>query len=100
MQNPLYKKPEDPSFQDPKTQDQFAKNTDSRADLIAKELTVNRVNQKLLEKRVLIMTESLNSIPSSDPQYSMMAAQIQMDKIELDELKVREKKLLEIIDLQ
>ncbi len=100
MQNPLYKKPEDPSFKDPKTQEQFVKNTDSRRDLIVKELTVNRVGQKLLENRILIMTESLNNIPSSDPQYSTMAAQIQMDKIELDELKIREKKLSETIDLQ
>jgi hypothetical protein len=98
MQNPLYKKPEDPSFKDPQTQNQFVKDTVSRKDLIAKELTVNRVGQELLKKRILIMTESLNDIPSSDPQYSMMAAQIQMDKIELDELKIREKKLGETIE--
>lgn len=96
MQNPLYKKPEDPSFKNTKTQDQFVKDTTSSNDLITKELTVNRLNQGLLEKRILIMTESLNNIPSSDPQYSMMAAQIQMDKIELDELKIREKKLSQI----
>ena len=98
MQNPLYKKSEDPSFNDTKTQNQFVKDTESSKDLIIKEITVNKYNQGLLEKRILIMKESINNIPSSDPQYSMMAAQIQMDNIELDELKIREKKLSEIID--
>ena len=92
MQNPLYKKPE------ARTQNQFVKDTASNKDLMIKEITVNRVGQNLLAKRILIMTESLNDIPSSDPQYSMMVGQIQMDKIELDELKVREKKLLQTIE--
>lgn len=98
MQNPLYKKSEDPSFDDTNTQNQFVKDTASSKDLIIKEITVNRFNQGLLEKRILIMKESINNIPSSDPQYSMMAAQIQMDNIELDELKIREKKLSQIIE--
>jgi hypothetical protein len=98
MQNPLYKKPVDPTFKDPKTQNQFVKDTTSSNDLIIKELIVNKSNQGLLEKRILIMKESLNNIPSSDPQYTMMATQIQMDKIELDELKIREKKLSLIIE--
>lgn len=98
MQNPLYKKPADPSFQNVNDQNRFTQDTKSGKDLMIKELTVNRENQNLLEKRIAIMTEELNNIPSSDPQYSMMAIQIQMDKIELDELKIREKNLLQIID--
>ncbi|MBI5272524.1 MAG: hypothetical protein HY861_00895 [Chlamydiia bacterium] len=70
----------------------------SRADLISKELEVNREEQILLTKRIRMMTESINDISSDDPQYSTLAAQIQMDKIEIDELKIRELSLLKNIN--
>jgi hypothetical protein len=98
MQNPLYKKPTDPTFQNVNEQNRFTKETQSILDLLIKEMTVNRENQNLLAKRILIMTEELNNIPASDPQYSMMAIQIQMDKIELDELKTREQILSQKIN--
>lgn len=97
MQNPLYKKPEDSDFTNPSTQRKFTEETQSSKELMQKEFDVNQANQGLLEKRILIMKETLNNIPSSDPQYSMLAIQIQMDKVELDELKSREQTLSKLL---
>lgn len=58
--------------------------------LMQKELTVNHAEQALLEKRILMMKDFINQLPASDPQYSMLITAIQMDQIELDELKNRE----------
>ncbi len=98
MQNPLYKKPEDADFKSPLSQKKFAEETSSDQNLMQKEVDVNRTNQTLLEKRILLMKETMNSIPSSHPQYSTMAAQIQMDKIELDELKIREQIIIKKLE--
>ena len=98
MQNPLYKKPEDADFKSPLSQKKFADETFSDQDLMQKEVDVNRTNQTLLEKRILLMKETMNSIPSSNPQYSTMATQIQMDKIELDELKIREQIIIKKLE--
>ncbi len=58
-------------------------------ELLQQEFDVNVAEQGLLEKRIATMKTLLNEVPSSDPQYSQMAIQIQMDQIELDELKYR-----------
>ncbi len=58
-------------------------------ELLQQEFDVNLAEQGLLEKRIATMKTLLNEVPSSDPQYSQMAIQIQMDQIELDELKYR-----------
>lgn len=50
---------------------------------------MNQAEQNLLVKRVQLMKGFVNDLPSSDPQYSMLLTQIQMDQIELDELRVR-----------
>ncbi len=42
-----------------------------------------------MDKRIQMMQSFVNDLPSSDPQYSMLLAQIQMDRVELDELKLR-----------
>lgn len=93
MQNPLYKKPEDPSFDNPSERKKFTEETKSSRELLQKELNVNQVNQNLLQKRIRTMKAGLNDISSDNPQYSIMAAQIQMDNIELDELKIRAKEI-------
>lgn len=100
MQNPLYKKPEDVDLSKESDQKEFVKETLSSQELMQKELDVNQANQILLNKRILLMEENLNNIPSSNPQYSDMAIQIQMDNIELDELKLRQIKLEEEIKKQ
>lgn len=58
-------------------------------ELLQKELDVNKAEQLLLQKRIATMKSLLNDLPSSDPHYSMMAIQIQMDQVEIDELKYR-----------
>jgi hypothetical protein len=65
------------------------------ASLLRKELTVNHAEQVLLQKRVQLMREFINDLPSTDPQYSMIAGAIEMDRIELDELKVRSSSILQ-----
>lgn len=59
-------------------------------ELMQRELDVNRAEQILLEKRIQLMHSFINDLPSSDPQYSTLLAQVSMDQIEIDELKVRE----------
>ncbi len=63
--------------------------TDSK-DLIQKEILVNREEQNLLTKRLLLMNQLINDLPSTDPQYYTLLTQTHMDQIELDELKTRE----------
>lgn len=58
--------------------------------LLYKELDVNRAEQALLAARIRMMTEFVNDLPASDPQYSMLRAQLTMDRVEIDELKRRE----------
>jgi hypothetical protein len=65
------------------------------ASLLRKELTVNHAEQVLLQKRVRLMREFINDLPSTDPQYSMIAGAIEMDRIELDELQLRSDSILQ-----
>lgn len=93
MDNNLFKRAETPDFSNPAVQRSFIEDAHSKADLIRKELEVNGVEQVLLDKRIQMMQGFVNDLPSTDPQYSMLLAQIQMDRIELDELKLRAKSL-------
>jgi len=63
--------------------------------LLQKELAVNHSEQTLLEKRMQLMREFMNDLPSSDPQYSMIASAIEMDRIELDELRCQSSAILQ-----
>jgi len=63
--------------------------------LLQKELIVNHSEQLMLKKRMQLMQEFMNDLPSHDPQYSMIAVAIQADKIELDELQLRANALLQ-----
>lgn len=93
MQRPLFKKPETPNFSNPLTQSAFVQQAETAKEILFKELTVNQQEQNLLQKRIHMMNEFINELPASDPQYSMLVIQVQMDRIELDELKVRESML-------
>ena len=66
--------------------------------LLQKELTVNHTEQVLLKKRMQLMQEFMNELPSYDPQYSMIAVAIEADKVELDELQIRAGSLLQKIE--
>lgn len=86
---PFYKE-DTPNFSDPEMRRAFVQGSQTSKELIQKELDVNRAEQILLRKRIEIMKCFINDLPSSDPQYSMLAAQVQMDQLEIDELKIRE----------
>lgn len=90
MDKNLYKRPETPDFGNPNVQKAFIEEAHTSAELIQKEIEVNKTEQVLLEKRIQMMHEFSNDLPASDPQYSMLLASIQMDRIEIDELKLRE----------
>jgi len=94
------KKDELPNLNDPEAQKAFTKDTKDSKELIQKELNVNKAEQNLLQKRIDMAKGLINDLPTSDPQYSMLLIQMQMDQVELDELKIREinlnSKLLEI----
>jgi hypothetical protein len=97
MEQPLFKKPETPDFGNPETQKAYVEEAHSKLELVRKELDVNRVEQNLLQTRIRMMKDFINDLPSSDPQYSMLVAQVQMDLIEFDELKIRETMLIQRI---
>lgn len=85
-----FQKKEDSEFSKEEIVQAFVQETHDSKSLMQKELDVNQAEQVLLHKRIELMKSTLNEIASSDPQYSMLAVQIQMDQIEIDELKFRE----------
>lgn len=89
MDKPLFKKYETPNFNYLADQKTFIDQIKNDKDLIQNELIVNKSQQLLLEKRINMVKELINDLPASDPQYSMLVLQIQMDRVELDELKAR-----------
>ena len=93
----LFRRPETPDLSNPAIQKLFVEEVSSGYDLVEKELAVNLSSQNLLEKRIRMMQSFVNDLPSSDPQYSMLLIQIQMDRVELDELKLRSSFLREQI---
>ncbi len=96
MDSPL-KKETTPDFINAKAQQAFVQDAQNGADLLHKEILVNLAEQNLLVERIRLMKEFVNDLPSSDPQYSMILTQVQMDQIELDELKRREDSIVEKI---
>ena len=85
-----FQKKETPDFSNSETSQEFVQEAHDNKALMQKELDVNHAEQVLLDKRIRMMKSFMNDLPSSDPQYSMLAAQIQMDGLEISELKVRE----------
>ncbi len=94
----LPKKESAPDFSNPAVQLAFIQDTHTSKSLLQKELDVNQAEQVLLQKRMLMMKEFINDLPASDPQYSMLIAQVQMDQIEMDELKNREILIIQKIE--
>jgi hypothetical protein len=77
----------------------FVLGSTDAASLLQKELIVNHSEQILLKKRMQLMREFINDLPSIDPQYSMVAVAIEADQIELDELQRRADSLLQKMDI-
>ncbi len=98
MQPFLPKKESAPNFSKPEIQQAFVQDIHDSKSLLQKELTVNQAEQVLLQQRIRMMKEFINDLPASDPQYSMLAAQVQMDQIEMDELKRRESSIIEKLE--
>ena len=61
----------------------------SLSEVYQKELIVISAEIMLLKNRIQMMKEFLNSIPSSDPDYTMIVQAIEMDQIELSELNIK-----------
>ena len=76
----------------------FVQNTHDAKTLLQKELIVNHSEQTLLQKRIQLMRDFVGDLPSSDPQYNMILLAIQMDQVELHELKIRESSLLQKLE--
>ena len=93
MQKPLFRKNEDPSIADLQYQNQIIEETKSPKDLVQKELTINKLYQQEIQKRIHILKESIKNLPQHDPNITFLMTQLEMDRIELDELKIREKNL-------
>lgn len=87
---PFPKKENTPDFSNPSVQQAFVQDTRDSKSLMQKELDVNQAEQVLLKQRISLMKGFINDLPSWDPQYSMLVLQVEMDQIELDELKNRE----------
>jgi hypothetical protein len=87
---PFPKKENTPDFLNPNTQQEYVQSAEDSKALMQKELDVNQAEQNLLRKRIALMKSFINDLPSSDPQYSMLVIQVEMDQIEVDELKNRE----------
>lgn len=93
--HPFPKKENAPDFSNPAVQQAFVQDTKTSKSLMQKELDTNQAEQILLNQRIGLMKSFVNDLPSSDPQYSMLLTQIQMDQLELDELKIRSTLLIQ-----
>jgi hypothetical protein len=87
---PFQKKENTPDFSKSEAQQAYVQDAKDAKALMQKELDINQAEQVLLKQRISLMKTFVNDIPSSDPQYSMLLLQVQMDQIEMDELKNRE----------
>jgi len=79
----------------PEHQRDFVLEAHNAFDLIHKELDINHAEQEIIAQRIKMMQNFVNDLPSSDSEYSMLTTQIQMDRVELDEIKRRENDLTE-----
>ncbi len=87
---PFNNKENSPNFSNPAIQKAYVQGAQNGKELTQKELDVNRAEQVLLKQRIELMKSYVNDLPSTDPQYSMLLIQIEMDQVEMDELKTRE----------
>jgi hypothetical protein len=72
---------------------------DTIQDLLQKEIDVSEELQVFLEKRIALMKESLQELPSTDPAYFTLEYQIKADRVALDELKLRREDLASRLEL-
>jgi hypothetical protein len=87
---PFKNKQNVPISTDAASRQAFVQQTQDSADLLHKELLVNQAEQAILKERISVMRAFMDDLSVSDPQYGMFSISIQIDQIELDELKTRE----------
>ena len=92
---PFHNKNNAPNFSNHAVQKAYVQETQNTKELTQKELDVNQAEQVLLKQRIELMKSYVSDLPSSDPQYSMLLIQIEMDQVEMDELKTREMFLIQ-----
>lgn len=90
-----FKKELSRDFSNSEDLESFILESPNAADLLKKEIDVNQAEQGLLQDRIRTMEGLINDLPSYDPEYSALITQVQMDKIEFDELKRREEFVVE-----
>ena len=88
---PALKKDQPPDFSKPEIRQAYVLEAHNGVSLLHKEIDINRAEQGLLIERIREMNRLINNLPDSDPEYIVFLTQTQMDQIELDELKQREK---------
>ncbi len=98
MESFIPKRENAPDFSNPAIQKQFIQDIQDGKSLMQKELNLNQGEQNLLQQRISMMEGFVNELPASDPQYSLLLAQIKMDQIEMDELKVRETLIIQKLE--
>ena len=62
-------------------------------DLLKQEIDVNMQEQVLVNKRITLIKDTFKIMPNTDPEYAILLTQLEMDQIQLDELKFRENAL-------
>ncbi|NGX33758.1 MAG: hypothetical protein K1060chlam1_00099 [Candidatus Anoxychlamydiales bacterium] len=61
-----------------------------KIDLLKQEIDVNIQEQILVNKRISLIKDTFKTMPSTEPEYAILLTQLEMDQIQLDELKSRE----------
>ena len=92
---PFPKKENAPDLSDEAERKAYVHEAQSSKELLQKELDVIQAELSLLQKRIDMMNQFINDLPSSDPQYSMMRRQAEMDQVEIDELNIRASIIIE-----
>lgn len=68
-------------------------NLEKQQSLLKQELDVNLQQQVIVNQRINLIKETFKQIPSSDPEYAILLAQMEMDQVELDELINKQEEL-------
>jgi hypothetical protein len=61
--------------------------------LLKQELDVNLQQQAIVNKKLNLIKEVLKNLPNTTPEYAILLTQLEMEQIDLDELKYREEEL-------
>jgi len=61
--------------------------------LLQEEIEINLQEQVLVNKRINLIKDTFKELPNTDPEYAILLTQLEMDQIQLDELKFRENAL-------